>query len=114
MDRKKQALKTLSAAMNKNKDNFSDGITADILLKLINEKSAKKRRKILEANEGLIKSEMELSLIREAAKGNVNALKFYLKNRMPDRYSDKPQPEIEIEDVSEVKEMISNAGSQSG
>lgn len=100
--------------MDKKNSSFLNGVTADILQKLINERSAKKRKKILEANENLIGSEMEIALIREAAKGNVSALKYYLKNRMPDKYSDKPQTEIEIEDVSEVKEMISNAGSQSG
>lgn len=111
MDRKKQALRAIAGAMEKSADT---GITADILKKLICEKSAKKRKKILEANESLIGSEMELSLIREAAKGNVNAIKFYLKNRMPDKYSDKPQPETEIEDVSDVKEAIKNAEDQSG
>lgn len=111
MDRKKQALRAIAGAMEKSADT---GITADILKKLINEKSAKKRKKILEANESLISSEMELSLIREAAKGNVNAIKFYLKNRMPDKYSDKPQPETEIEDVSDVKEMIRNAENEGG
>lgn len=114
MDRKKQALRSLAAAMDKSGENFSGGVTADIFQKLINERSAKKRKKILEANENLIGSEMEIALIREAAKGNVNALKYYLKNRMPDKYSDKPQTEIEIEDVSEVREMIDNAEDQSG
>lgn len=114
LDRKKQALRSLAAAMDKSGENFSGGVTADIFQKLINERSAKKRKKILEANENLIGSEMEIALIREAAKGNVNALKYYLKNRMPDKYSDKPQTEIEIEDVSEVREMIDNAEDQSG
>lgn len=114
LNRKKQALRSIAAAMNKRGENFSNGVTADIFQKLTNERSAKKRKKILEANENLIGSEMEIALIREAAKGNVNALKYYLKNRMPDKYSDKPQTEIEIEDVSEVREMIDNAEDQGG
>lgn len=40
---------------------------------------------------------------------NVNALKLLLKNRMPDKYSDEPRSEVEIEDVSETEEMIENA-----
>ena len=37
---------------------------------------------------------------------NVGALNMYLKNKMPDKYSDKPQTEIEIEDLSEIEEEI--------
>ena len=40
---------------------------------------------------------------------NINALKMLLKNRMPDKYSDEPRSEIEIEDVSGTEEMIENA-----
>ena len=104
-------MEDIAGAMAKSTDTV---ITVDILKKLVNEKSAKKRKKILESSEGLIGSEIELALINEAAKGNVNAIKFYLKSRMPDKYSDKPQPETEIEDVSEIKEMIDNAEDQGG
>lgn len=37
---------------------------------------------------------------------NVGALNIYLKNKMPDKYSDKPQTEIEIEDVTEIEEAL--------
>ncbi|MBP1560381.1 MAG: hypothetical protein J6C96_03950 [Oscillospiraceae bacterium] len=37
---------------------------------------------------------------------NVGALNLYLKNKMPDKYSDKPQTEPEFEDVSETEEDI--------
>ena len=37
------------------------------------------------------------------------ALGMYLKNRMPERYSDHPAGEIEIEDTSEINEVIDNA-----
>ena len=87
--------------------------------------------KFIAENEELINAEAELALIGAAVgttvtekevsyKGgrrivstkekhitpNVAALNLYLKNRMPDRYSDKPQTEIEIEDVSEIKEEL--------
>lgn len=87
--------------------------------------------KFLEEHEELINAEAELALIGAAVgrvqaekeisyKGgkrrisakikkippNVAALNFLLKNRMPDKYSDKPQTEIEIEDVSDTEEDI--------
>lgn len=37
---------------------------------------------------------------------NVGALQFLLKNRMPDRYSDKPVGDTEIEDVSNIEEEL--------
>lgn len=37
---------------------------------------------------------------------NVNALTFYLKNKMPGKYSDKPLGDVEIEDVSEIEEDL--------
>ena len=37
---------------------------------------------------------------------NVGALQFLLKNRMPDRYSDKPVGDTEIEDVSDIEEEL--------
>lgn len=43
---------------------------------------------------------------------NQAALSMLLKNRMPDKYSDKPQTEIEVEDVSEIEEAL--YGSSSG
>lgn len=57
-------------------------------------------------NEALINSEAEAALIGAAVSGNVNALKFYLKNRLPGKYSDKPKEEIEIEDISETEAEI--------
>ncbi|MGN1416848.1 MAG: hypothetical protein ACI4XF_08395 [Oscillospiraceae bacterium] len=88
----------------------------------------------LAQNEELINAEAEAALIRAAVGGthtereisykggrksvktkrittqpNMAALGMLLKNRMPDKYSDDPQGEIEIEDVSGVKEDIENA-----
>lgn len=37
---------------------------------------------------------------------NVGALQFLLKNRMPDRYSDKPVGDTEIEDVADIEEEL--------
>lgn len=87
--------------------------------------------KFLKDNEDLINAEAEMALISAAVGGtvtekevsykggrrtvsskekhiapNVSALGLYLKNKMPDKYSDKPQTEIEIEDLSEIEEEI--------
>ena len=87
--------------------------------------------KFLKDNEDLINAEAEMALISAAVGGtvtekevsykggrrtvsskekrippNVGALNMYLKNKMPDKYSDKPQTEIEIEDLSEIEEEI--------
>ena len=87
--------------------------------------------KFLAENEELINAEAELALISAAVGGtvtekevsykggrrqgstrekhtapNVAALNLYLKNKMPDKYSDKPQTEPEFEDVSDVEEDI--------
>ncbi len=37
---------------------------------------------------------------------NIGALQFLLKNKMPDKYSDKPVSDVEIEDISEIEEDI--------
>jgi len=88
----------------------------------------------LSENEALINSEAEAALIGAAVGGtavekkisykggrrqettvkrhippNMAALGMYLKNRMPERYSDHPAGEIEIEDTSEINEVIDNA-----
>lgn len=88
----------------------------------------------LSENESLINAEAEAALIGAAVGGtveerkisykggrrqetvtvkqlppNMSALAMLLKNRMPDKYSDKPMAEIEIEDVSGVEELIANA-----
>lgn len=85
----------------------------------------------LSQNENLINSEAEAALIGAAVGGtftekkvsykggrrqetvvkkhippNMAALGLYLKNRMPDKYSDHPASEIEIEDTSEINEVI--------
>lgn len=90
--------------------------------------------RFLADNEDLINAEAEMALIGAAVgsmhtekevsyKGgrrnvttknkkvlpNVNALSLLLKNRMPDKYSDKPQTEIEIEDLLDIeKELYGN------
>ena len=90
--------------------------------------------KFLKDNEELINAEAEMALIGAAVgsthtekevsyKGgrrqvttktrkvppNSSALNFLLKNRMPDKYSDKPVGGVEIEDVSEIEEDIYGA-----
>lgn len=87
--------------------------------------------KFLKENEDLINVEAEMALISAAVGGtvtekevsykggrrtvsskekhiapNVGALNLYLKNKMPDKYSDKPKTEPEYEDVSDVEEDI--------
>lgn len=87
--------------------------------------------KFIRDNEDLINAEAEMALVAAAVgttvtekeisyKGgrrtvstkrkhippNVGALNLYLKNKMPDKYSDKPQTEPEYEDVSDVEEEI--------
>ncbi len=87
--------------------------------------------KFLKDNEDLINAEAEMALISAAVGGtvtekevsykggrrtvsskekrippNVGALNMYLKNKMPDKYSDKPQTEPELEDVSDIEEDI--------
>lgn len=85
----------------------------------------------LAENEDLINAEAEAALICAAVGGtytdtevsykggrkhvtvknkrvlpNAAALNMLLKNRMPDKYSDHPTGEIEIEDTSEINEVI--------
>lgn len=87
--------------------------------------------KFLKDNEELINAEAEMALVAAAVgttvtekkvsyKGgrrtvsakqkhippNIGALNLYLKNKMPDKYSDKPRTEPEFEDVSDVEEDI--------
>lgn len=91
--------------------------------------------KFLKDNEDLINAEAEMALISAAVGGtvtekevsykggrrtvsskekrippNVGALNMYLKNKMPDKYSDKPQTEPELEDVSDIEEDIYGGG----
>ncbi len=41
---------------------------------------------------------------------NVGALNLYLKNKMPEKYSDKPMGEIEIEDTADIEEALYENG----
>lgn len=93
----------------------------------------------LAENEELVNSEAEAALIGAAVGGtavekkisykggrrqettvkrhippNMAALGMYLKNRMPDKYSDHPAGETEIEDTSEINEVIDNAAEDTG
>lgn len=43
------------------------------------------------------------TVIRKQIPPNAPLLAMLLKNRMPDRYSDNPQPEIEVEDIAEME-----------
>lgn len=94
--------------------------TADFISALHSEPDKKKRKKLIKdftarhadaaaffsENEALINAEAEAALISAAVSGNVNALKFYLKNRLPEKYSDKPKETVEIEDISGIEEKI--------
>lgn len=87
--------------------------------------------KFLSENADLINAEAEAALIGAAVGGthiekevsykggkksvrskwvkvlpNVAALQFLLKNKMPGKYSDKPVGDIEIEDVSDIREAL--------
>ena len=87
--------------------------------------------KFLAENADLINAEAEAALISAAVGGthtekevsykggrkstkekrvkvapNVGALQFLLKNKMPDKYSDKPVGDVEIEDVSGIEEEL--------
>ena len=87
--------------------------------------------KFLAENADLINAEAEAALISAAVGGthtekevsykggrkstkekrvkvapNVGALQFFLKNKMPDKYSDKPVGDVEIEDVSDIEEEL--------
>lgn len=87
--------------------------------------------RFIKENEDLINAEAEMALIasavgttviekeisysggrkaiktkKKAIAPNVGALNIYLKNRMPDKYSDKPQTEIEIESLDDIEKEI--------
>ncbi len=49
------------------------------------------------------------SIIGRKVQPNMAALSLLLKNRMPDKYSDHPAGEIEIEDTEDINEVINNA-----
>lgn len=46
------------------------------------------------------------TMIRKHVSPNMAALGLYLKNRMPEKYSDAPPSEIEVEDLSEMENTI--------
>lgn len=100
---------------------------------MIKEFSARHRdvAKFIAENSDLINAEAEAALIGAAVGGthtekevsykggkksvktkrvkvfpNVAALQFLLKNKMPDKYSDKPVGDIEVEDVSGIEEEL--------
>ena len=108
----------------------SDKKKRKVMMKNFSERHAE-LAKFLKDNEDLINAEAEMALISAAVGGtvtekevsykggrrtvssqekrippNVGALNMYLKNKMPDKYSDKPQTEPELEDVSDIEEDI--------
>lgn len=116
--RRYQAVSSLAAALEHRQEapeNIPDIITA-----LENEPDKKKRKKMMKEfavryketadffaeNEAVINARAEAALISAAVSGDVNALKFYLKNRLPEKYSDKPKETVEIEDISGIEEKI--------
>lgn len=54
------------------------------------------------------------SIIGRKVQPNMAALALLLKNRMPDKYSDHPAGEIEIEDTEDINEVINNAAEDTG
>lgn len=118
----RENLKALAEAINFKDDKKIGGLTAaDFITALLAEPDKKKRKKMmkefserrediikfLSENENLINAEAEAALIGAAVGNkNVNAIKFYLKNKMPGKYSDKPLGDTEIEDVSEIEEDL--------
>lgn len=108
----------------------SDKKKRKVMMKNFSERHAE-LAKFLKDNEDLINAEAEMALISAAVGGtvtekevsykggrrtvsskekrippNVGALNMYLKNKMPDKYSDKPQTEPELEDVADIEEDI--------
>ncbi|MCM1525569.1 MAG: hypothetical protein NC120_14075 [Ruminococcus sp.] len=120
MNKRKKALADLAAAVNDCQKNSSVQTVSDFIAELKKEPDGKKRRimikefskrqndigKFIRENENAINAEAETALMSAAVNGNVSALKFYLKNRMPDKYSDKPVTEVEIEDLSETEAAV--------
>ncbi len=118
----KENIKALAEAINFKDDKKIGGQTAaDFINALLAEPDKRKRKKMmrefserrediikfLSENESLINAEAEAALIGAAVGNkNVNAIKFYLKNKMPGKYSDKPLGDVEIEDVSEIEEEL--------
>ncbi len=118
----KESLKAIAEAINFKDDKKIGGQTAaDFINALLAEPDKKKRKKMMREfserradiikfiseNEDLINAEAEAALIGAAVGNkNVNAIKFYLKNKLPDKYSDKPLGDVEIEDVSEIEEEL--------
>jgi len=119
----KESLKALAEAIDfKNNNKKIGGLTAaDFITALLAEPDKKVRKKMIKdfserrtdiikfisENEDLINAEAEAALIGAAVGNkNVNAIKFYLKNKMPGKYSDKPLGDVEIEDVSEIEEDL--------
>jgi len=112
----------IKSAENPNCENEIGGLTAaDFITALLAEPDKKMRKKMIKdfserradiikfisENEDLINAETEAALIGAAVGNkNVNAIKFYLKNKMPGKYSDKPLGDVEIEDVSEIEEDL--------
>lgn len=116
--KKYQAVSSLAAALEKRREKPEN--IADIITALEREPDRKKRKKIMNEyicrfketadffaeNEAVINARAEAALISAAVNGNVTALKFYLKNRLPEKYSDKPKETVEIEDISETEANI--------
>ena len=49
---------------------------------------------------------MEHALLLEALGGNVTAIIFWLKNRRPDKWRDKPEAPGDSETLKKAKEML--------
>ncbi len=116
--RKYQAVNSLAEALKK-PEKAGENIS-DIIKALENEPDRKKRRKMmkefaaryretadfLSENEAAINASAEAALIGAAVSGNVTALKFFLKNRMPDKYDSKAGNDDALAKLDEVLKKI--------
>ena len=50
--------------------------------------------------------EVENALLQKALSGDVTAMIFWLKNRKPDKWRDKPEPDTNDDVVNKVKEIL--------
>lgn len=60
----------------------------------------------LKKGKEIIDYEVENSLLKEALKGNVTAQIYWLKNRRPDKWREKPVEKIDLEDIPIIIDNI--------
>ncbi len=62
--------------------------------------------KALKSGKEVVDYEVENALLLEALGGNVTAIIFWLKNRRPDKWRDKPEAPGDSEALKKAKEML--------